>query len=135
MIEDEIIKLIKQDIHDQTKLLTELKELGYRTTQSSISRKLAKLGIKKINGRYFIQDSQPRFKFEIRFAKPNLFIIRTKPGDASSLAALIDDKLVSSDQYSEFLGTIAGDDTIFIAVNIIEQDFHKTQKILELLLS
>jgi arginine repressor len=47
---------------------------------------------------------------------PNLIVINTLPGHTNSVAYVIDEESVA-DEYFGISGTIAGDDTIFIAVD------------------
>ncbi len=121
MLNDDVIKLIEQGVSDQNDLLTKLRELGHELTQSSISRKLKQLGIAKLHGKYHLSQNIPlHFKQEVTFSfvQPNLLILRTAPGHASTIAALLDVQLINNDKYPEFVGTIAGDDTIFLAVDL-----------------
>lgn len=123
MLKDDIIEIIKQGVSDQNELLNKLDNLGHSLTQSSISRKLKQLGIKKIHGGYQITQLKVSSVINIGFSEPNLFIIRTNPGHANSLAGTIDKELIDNPNYPQFLGTIAGDDTIFIAVNIADKGY------------
>ncbi len=121
MLNDDIIRLIEQGASDQNDLLAKLKDLGHELTQSSVSRKLKQLGITKLHGKYHLSKNIPlRFKQEVTFSfvQPNLLILRTAPGHANTIAALLDGQLINNDKYPEFVGTIAGDDTIFLAVDL-----------------
>jgi transcriptional regulator of arginine metabolism len=119
MLNDDILSLINQGVSDQHDLLNKLKNLGHELTQSSISRKLKQLGINKSQGVYkiiapnnFISDNK------ISFVPPNLIVITTLPGHANVIASKIDLKLIENSQHPEFIGSIAGDDTIFLAIDI-----------------
>ena len=121
MLNDDIIRLIEQGASDQNDLLAKLKDLGHELTQSSVSRKLKQLGITKLYGKYHLSKNIPlHFKQEVifSFAAPNLLILRTAPGHASTIAALLDGQLINNNKYPEFIGTIAGDDTIFLAIDL-----------------
>jgi transcriptional regulator of arginine metabolism len=122
MLNDDIIDLIERGVADQSTLLTELRKLGHEITQSSISRKLKQLGVIKLHGKY--QVTLKGFNKEVRiiFTPPNLIVIRTVPGHANAMAAIIDNKLIANSNYSEFVGSIAGDDTIFLAVDLNGRD-------------
>ena len=124
MLTDDIIHLIEEGINDQHELLRQLKILGHELTQSSISRKLKQLGISKMHGRYQRAQLMMNKEREISFVfvAPNLLVIRTFPGHAGVVAAKIDQQLVENPQYPEVIGSIAGDDTIFVAVNISNRD-------------
>jgi transcriptional regulator of arginine metabolism len=114
---DALIKLLKERKYSkQTDVVQSLKKLGYEVTQASISRDFAELGIDKVGGRYL-----PRSEISgqgefgglvsgIEFASPFLSVVKTNPGAASIVAAKLDKRSVSG-----VLGTIAGDDTIFVA--------------------
>lgn len=117
MINDDIIKIIKRGINEQQVLLTELTRLGYSITQSSISRKLKKMGIAKIGGKYKLPKSEESKIKNITFIEPNMVVVHTLPGHANAIGAVIDEELVGSPKHSEFVGTIAGDDTIFVAID------------------
>lgn len=124
MLNDDVISLIKQGINSQKDLLDNLKNLGYEITQSSVSRKLKQLGINKINGKYqfpTLNTDTQKVK-NIIFCSPNLLVIRTASGFADAVATIIDQQLIGSPLYPEFIGSIAGDDTIFLSVNLKEND-------------
>ena len=121
MLNDLIIEFISNGVVDQQELAKKLKNHGYELTQSSISRKLKQLGIVKINGEYKIVKREIDDK-NIIFVPPNLLIIKTPPGNAQAIAAKIDDNLVSNKNEPNFIATIAGDDTIFIAVSLDRMD-------------
>lgn len=117
MLNDEIIRLINEGVKDQNELLNSLKELGFELTQSSISRKLKQMGIIKSQGKYQLLSAHrvPVAENQVISVPPNLLVVKTKPGHANVVAAVIDEKLIASN--SNFVATIAGDDTVFIAIN------------------
>lgn len=120
MLHDDIIRLIESGINDQAELLKKLKDSGYEITQSSISRKLKSLGIVKVHGRYQRIISAQIIKTKIIFVAPNMIVIRTPPGNANPIAAKIDLQLI--DKCAGFIGCIAGDDTVFVAIDISDKD-------------
>jgi transcriptional regulator of arginine metabolism len=93
-------------------------------TQSSVSRDIAELGLIKAGGIYrqpsrLSADRHDPDTERIRegvlmteAAGANLIVIHTPPGEANRVAVAID-RL----QWEEAVGTIAGDDTIFVAVH------------------
>ncbi|HEY0659411.1 MAG TPA: hypothetical protein VGD05_13090 [Pyrinomonadaceae bacterium] len=103
------------NIGTQEELTELLTEAGFSVTQSSISRDLEQLGIIKANGFYAIpQTSNSTQKFgllSLETAGDNLIVARCESGLASAVAVRIDNA-----RLTEIVGTIAGDDTIFIAV-------------------
>lgn len=114
--QDAILKLIgAMRIARQSELVQTLRDHGFEVTQASVSRDLEELGIVKINGAY----SQPERSgnafgvglIGIETAGENLIVAKTYSGLASASTVRID-----AARIDEIVGTIAGDDTIFIAV-------------------
>jgi transcriptional regulator of arginine metabolism len=121
-------KLIESElISSQEELIFRLKELGMETTQSTLSRdlkfmKVAKIPHKEKGYIYIIPENLNEQKEEkissiitdailsIDFAG-NMAVIKTLPGYANAVTVLID-----SENYFEILGTIAGEDTIFMVL-------------------
>ena len=112
-----LAKLLQsEELRNQTEVLDSLRDKGIDTTQSSISRDLAKLGVVKYQGRYhvpatFNTETLKKRPLHMTFAGPNLLVVKTSPGAASRIALLIDTNGVAG-----VAGTIAGDDTIVCAV-------------------
>lgn len=104
-------KIIAQD-----ELLTLLNSEGYNVTQATLSRDLKELKIAKLpgaNGEYYyrkISNNSAQVSVTLRFSG-NLAVLNTPPGHASAIAAQIDE--FAQDLT---LGSIAGDDTIFVAL-------------------
>jgi transcriptional regulator of arginine metabolism len=99
---------------NQGDLRDSLERAGFPTTQSSLSRDLEELGIVKHRGHYAIPKSSAgaaRGLLSLDLCGENLVIARTEPGLASGVAVEIDGAVIS-----EIVGTLAGEDTIFIAV-------------------
>ena len=98
----------------QDELAELLKDEGFSVTQASVSRDLEKLGVMKVNGRYTRPATSRISAFgRIAFSEAgeNLIVIKCGSGLASAAAVRIDAASIT-----EIVGTIAGDDTIFIAV-------------------
>ena len=111
-----ILKLISSKaISTQEDLSRLLEKKGYPVTQSSVSRDLLELGIIKVNGNYAMpQKPRNAVSFgllSLEKAGENLIVAKCEAGLASAVAVRID--AVGTPQ---IIGTIAGDDTIFIAV-------------------
>ncbi|NRA64575.1 MAG: hypothetical protein HRU19_08840 [Pseudobacteriovorax sp.] len=107
----------KERVRNQEDLRDRLLENGFETTQSSISRDLKKLGIVKVDGCYKSPNIAPGEsnkvdRLDAIAAGDNLIILKTGPGNANRAGVLID-----KTQIPGILGTIAGDDTIFVAVS------------------
>ena len=99
---------------NQAELRDSLERAGFATTQSSLSRDLEELGIVKHRGHYTIPKSNggaARGLLSLDLCGENLVIARTEPGLASAVAVEIDAATLP-----EIVGTLAGEDTIFIAV-------------------
>ena len=117
-IEDEILlKCIKGTAFaEQSDLQIALKAKGIDMPQATLSRRLKKLNVAKVNGAYQIVKQRAQSPItRITQLPPNLIVINTLPGHANSVAYIIDDEFLN-EQTSGISGTIAGDDTIFIAV-------------------
>lgn len=98
----------------QAELRDSLERAGVPATQSSLSRDLEELGVVKHRGHYTmpkINGAAARGLLSLDLSGDNLVIARTEPGHASAVAVEIDGAALE-----EIVGTIAGEDTIFIAV-------------------
>ena len=113
-LDETILKLVEaQEITDQAVFLDHLKREGHKVTQPTLSRHLNKLGIQKLAGRYQRIEPIPGEPpaYVLSAAPPNLVIIKTRPGYAQALAVLLDQYAIDG-----MVGTLAGDDTVFIAI-------------------
>lgn len=129
----EALKMLisSKELGSQDEVLTALAEEGFRVTQATLSRDLKQLKVAKaasMNGKYvYVLPNETMYKrvpsprmatemmrtpgyLSIHFSG-NMGVIRTRPGYASSIAYNIDNANIE-----DILGTIAGDDTIFIVV-------------------
>ena len=110
-----ILDLIRaKNITRQEELTMMLSGAGYTVNQSSVSRDLIELGVVKVNGFYALPqpDAQRNFGLvALNLAGDNLIVAQCESGLASAVAVRIDRAKIA-----EIVGTIAGDDTIFIAV-------------------
>lgn len=110
-----LLELIRSNhVSSQAALAAALAERGYSVTQASVSRDLDELGIIKTGGRYV--KARPPLEADlgtITFASagPNLIVGRCSSGLASAITVRIDAAGIDG-----IVGTIAGDDTIFVAV-------------------
>jgi transcriptional regulator of arginine metabolism len=95
-------------------LKAHLERAGVPATQSSVSRDLEELGVFKQHGRYTMARSNGAATHGLLSLDPAgdiLIVARTEPGLASAVAVDIDAAAIK-----EIVGTLAGEDTIFIAV-------------------
>ena len=114
------IVMDNRSIRSQTQLQELLEQRGIQATQSSISRDLRQLGIHRVKGRYVLKAWQPvkdgnildisGFIQRVRVSGNNLLVIVTSPGAARVVAFAID-----SANFPEVVGTISGEDTVFVA--------------------
>jgi transcriptional regulator of arginine metabolism len=113
MDSDTIIQrlLQKQDFSDQADLLIALEKVGLALTQSSLSRRLKAMGYSKQGGVYRPQSARAGFVTSVQSVAPNLIVIRTAVGFANALAVQLDAVPLPGQA-----GTIAGDDTVFVAI-------------------
>lgn len=127
----EALKMLisSQELGSQEEVLQALDKEGYTVTQATLSRDLKQLKVAKaasMNGRYvYVLPNETMYKrvpnprsaremlmtsgfTSINFSG-NMIVIKTRPGYASSIAYNIDNSDIP-----QILGTIAGDDTIFL---------------------
>lgn len=127
--QEKILALIaERDIETQEQLMLALKGLGFDVTQATISRDIKQLRLIKRTGpygnmRYELPDANtvPEFSSTIEnifrqcvvqfSCAQNLVVIKTLPGLASAACSAVDQMSLST-----ILGSIAGDDTAFIAM-------------------
>jgi len=116
----QILKLIRsKKITTQDELARELRAEGIEATQVTLSRDIRELGLAKTADGYreILSDSAgaelgtvlSEFLLDVRLAQ-NIIVLKTSAGNANSLAVAID-----SEDWPEVAGTVAGDDTIFMA--------------------
>ncbi len=116
-----LAKIIREQVVGrQTELVAMLRKLGVGATQSSVSRDLRELGVAKQGDRYVLPENSahPKSDFStlkqfvnaLQTAGDNLMVLKTTVGTAQSVAVAID-----TAHWPEVVGTISGDDTIFIA--------------------
>ncbi len=134
----EVIKQLRQreirdllgqrPIRTQQELATALRDRGFRATQATISRDVAELGLIKSN-----QDGVQTYTVPARVTEAEstgeerlrallhdlpvdvresglMIVMRTLPGSAHAIAAALD-----RTRWTEVVGSIAGDDTVFVA--------------------
>ena len=116
-----LAKIIREQVVGrQSELVAMLRKQGHVATQSSVSRDLRELGVAKLGLRYVLPDTVPAPRNDFSTLKQfvsaqltagtNLTVLKTAVGSAQSVAVAID-----TARWPEVVGTISGDDTIFIA--------------------
>lgn len=100
----------------QNELVAALKRRGVKATQVSVSRDVAELGLVKVSGVY--RAAGPAEPDPVRShvkrlapAGPNLLVVHCETGTAQRVGLAID-----ALRLPEVAGTIAGDDTVFVAL-------------------
>ncbi len=119
----EVARLIRaRRIGTQDELLAALRAEGFEVTQATLSRDLARLGARRVSDpaggtRYELSPEERRDGLDAVgrlvasvSCNGSMVVIRTHPGSASAVARAVD-----LAQLGDLLGTIAGDDTVFIA--------------------
>jgi len=118
-----ILELIStRPVRTQEDLADALAALGWDVTQSSVSRDIAALRLVKVDGAYRRPPPRAPRKdpdeqrvgegvLTMERAGEALVVLHTPPGEANHVAVALD-RLA----WPEVIGTIAGDDTIFLAV-------------------
>lgn len=120
-----IIELIRNnDIENQSDLAFKLQERGYDVTQATVSRDIQKLNLIKVkrDGKFKYAVVENVGNFSEKYIKiivetiksldvaKNLLIVKTQSGMAMATAAALDGLTLD-----EIVGSLAGDDAIFIA--------------------
>jgi transcriptional regulator of arginine metabolism len=117
-----------QPIPSQEELCVELKKRGFDITQATLSRDLKELGVVRVHSegglRYALSAESEERKmkslvgFEVMSIDSNeaMIVIRTLPGRAPGVASFLD-----SLHNPNFLGTVAGDDTVLVLPSSIKK--------------
>ena len=120
-----LVSIIRNEtIRTQSELARHLKDRGISCTQVSVSRDIRELRLVKRSGRYTepedstgesqmideLASSVSVFLKEVTMVGENLIVVKTLPGTAHSVGSLLDRV-----DWEGLVGTVAGDDTIFIA--------------------
>jgi len=129
--QEKLLELIgSRRLKTQAALVKALHREGFDATQSIVSRDIADLGLTKANGYYTL----PQVKrgsngfINVERAGDILLIVKTETGQAQPVALKID-----RGNITEIVGTIAGDDTIFVAVKESQDQRVAMKRIVELL--
>ncbi len=130
--QQKLLQLLRdQELSTQDELVTGMKEAGFEVTQATISRDIKDLGIVKVmtsagNQKYVSMDRTGEaisgrmmkiYAESVLSVEPalNIIVIKTLPGMAQACASALD-----SMRITDLVGTIAGDDTVFVATRSIE---------------
>lgn len=127
--QSKILEIIKaQEIDTQERLADKLNQAGFTATQATVSRDIKELGLIKVvgkSGRSCYAEAPKLSSHEVdRYTKilhetvqdvkaaENIIVVKTLSGCANAAAEVLDKM-----EKSEILGTIAGDNTVFIVVD------------------
>ncbi len=130
-------------IETQTDLVNALLKMGYEATQSTVSRDIREMGLTKTlkpDGVYCYTLPRERKSVSTHFSRMladsvldveiamNLVVVKTLSGSANMVAEAID-----SSSWAEAAGTLAGDNTIFIATRSLDDARLLLKKIQQLM--
>ena len=139
---NQILDLLQHEtVTTQDELRRKLARRGIRVTQATVSRDIEELGLIKTRAGYRRPDvpgpanaPQPtlvvilkEFVREVLQAS-QIVVVKTHPGNAHSVGVALD-----AERWPEVVGTVAGDDTIFIATSGAREAARIRKKILALL--
>lgn len=140
-----ILEIIqKYDMETQEELADRLRAAGLKVTQATVSRDIRELKLSKVQS----MDGRQKYAFlkqedrhlEDKFIRvlrdgfasmdmaQNILVIKTVSGMAMAVAAALD-----ALKFLEVVGSIAGDDTIFVAVRSQEATVALMEKLCKLL--
>ena len=130
--QQKILNLIQaKNIATQEELTEFLSKAEFGVTQSSVSRDLEQLGIIKVNGFYALPKASNEAResglLSLETSGDNLIVAKCESGLASAVAVRIDNARIV-----EIVGTLAGDDTIFVAVKDAKAQKATIKKIWEM---
>jgi transcriptional regulator of arginine metabolism len=136
--------ITNNEIETQDELVERLRTAGFPITQATISRDIKELHLIKVpldDGRYkYSVPADQRYNPVHRLKRAmndhfvhidhtdNLVVLKSLPGTANAIGALID-----SLEWSEIMGTICGDDTILIICRNKDQSSTVVNQILSML--
>ena len=124
------------EIASQEDLMLGLKARQIEVSQSTLSRDIQELGLAKAGGVYAVVEGETQarpqadeswrrilreFLIDVAVAQ-NIVVVKTGPGHASTVSQVLDET-----GWPEAIGTIAGENTVFIAVRS-ERDGKKLER-------
>ena len=139
----QILKIIQeQNIKTHEQLIGELNKRGFNVTQATVSRDIKELGLVKIplpdGGSIYSSSNDISGELDrrinmitdtvrsVEYAMNNV-VVKTYPGMASAVAASVD-----ASMRGDFLGSIAGDDTLLIITASEEKSAQISEKLRKL---
>jgi transcriptional regulator of arginine metabolism len=136
-----ILDLVRTtEITSQEELLENLLERKIEVSQSTLSRDIQELGLAKSGGVYTVIGTEPirasdeairrilrDFLSDVALAQ-NIVVLKTGPGNASVVSQAVDDA-----GWAEVVGSLAGENTVFVAVHTVKEAKEVADRILEFL--
>jgi transcriptional regulator of arginine metabolism len=134
-----ILRILREStVRNQDELVKVLRRHGFDATQSSVSRDLRELGVAKAGDHYIVPlaadargtdyfSAITNFVVAVRTAGASLTVVKTTTGTAQSVAVAID-----KSNWPEVVGTISGDDTIFLATEDARDQRKLTNRLREI---
>jgi transcriptional regulator of arginine metabolism len=138
---NQILDLLRHAVvATQEDLCENLAQRGIHVTQATVSRDIEELGLVKTREGYRAPEPahaapppQPslavilkEFLQDVRLAS-NFVVVKTYPGNAHSVAVALD-----AERWPEVAGTVAGDDTIFVATPGVREASRIRRKLLNM---
>lgn len=136
-----ILELVRdQEIASQDALMRGLKARGIEVSQSTLSRDIQELMLAKSGGVYSAGDAEPAKPSEDSLRRIfrefiegidvalNIVVVKTGPGHASTVSQALDDA-----GWPESIGSIAGENTVFVAARSARAGKKLEQRLRELL--
>jgi transcriptional regulator of arginine metabolism len=137
----QILEIVSAEpVLTQAQLRRKLAQRGVHVTQATVSRDLEELGLAKTREGYRLPEARvppsapshanlatilKEFVRDVRKAG-NLVVVRTHPGTAHTIGVALD-----SAPWPEIAGTVAGDDTIFVATDSVREASRLRKKLME----
>ena len=110
--------LLERSVHSQVELAQLLEERGYAVSQPVLSRDLRSLRVAKAGGVYRVLESDKvtpleslRSLLRAVSSPRQMLLVQCEPGAASAVARALEAEEISGVQ-----GTLAGDDTVLVAI-------------------
>lgn len=141
-----ILEIItEREVETQEELAGYLKESGFDVTQATVSRDIRELKLSKVptgkgKQKYIVLHQEEKSHLADKYTRvlrdgfismdmaQNILVMKTVSGMAMAVAAAID-----AMHFQEIVGSIAGDDTIMMAVRTVEDTKQLMERIRELL--
>ncbi|MBM7097274.1 MULTISPECIES: transcriptional regulator AhrC/ArgR [Alteribacter] len=136
--------ITNNEVETQDDLVAFLRNAGFNVTQATVSRDIKELHLVKVpmmDGRYkYSLPADQRFNPLQKLKRAlmdsfvsiehtnNLIVMKTMPGNANAVGALIDNL-----DWNEVLGTICGDDTILIICRLETDTEPVSERFLDML--